>query len=452
MSYIYTDVRSDDVVIENYFFQPHSHGFETFVDLEANNINVSGVWTKLFAGVSRANEIIAGLANVDDTVLDPTLKAEFIAEAKFLRGYYYFELVKNYGDLPLFDGSAIDVTNPDDIGRKPVADVYAQIEADFLEASEILPMSPADDYRATKGAALALLSKAYLYQEKWQEAADAAQAVIDLNMYSLEPNYADNWELTNEFGVESIFEINYTDDPSFGSFTRQAGGSLTAQFYSPNFISPVQGWNYNLITPELRDAFLDEGDVVRREASILMEGDFIDSEILINADLSPVPAGFYAQTGGINDPESGDLRYGDDFNYSRKFFLTPEEVNDMSAGFQLSPLNHKVIRYAEVLLILAEATLNGASGDGQAAFDQVRERVGLPTKPLTMEALKLERRLELATEWNRFHDLVRWGDAEAELENFTVGRDELLPIPFNEIQLTGTDDSGRDILTQNPGY
>ncbi len=211
------------------------------------------------------------------------------------------------------------------------------------------------------------------------------------------------------------------------------------------------GWNYNLPTKELQDAFFNEGDEVRRKATILMEGDEIDSDILRDAGLSPIPAGYFSQEGGINNPNGG-TRYGLDLAYSRKFFLTPEEVSEFSAGFQLSPLNHKVMRYAEVLLILAEAVAMGASGNGQAAFDQVRTRVGLDSKLLTLDAIKLERRLELATEWNRFHDLVRWGDAAREIDNFRAGRDELLPIPFNEIQLTGQDASGNDILTQNPGY
>jgi len=451
MVYIYTDVRSDDVVIENYFFQPHSHCFETLVDMTPANINVDGIWFKLYSGVSRSNEIIRGLANVQEGVLATGVKEQFLAEAKFLRGYYYFEIVKNFGDVPLFGADPIDAANTEAIQRKPSTMVYEQIIQDFTEAAAGLPVQSEEPGRATKGAALGLLAKAYLYTEQWQQAADAAKSVIDLGVYTLEENYEDNFKLSNEFGMESLFEINYTDNALFGSFTKQAGGSLTAQFYSPVFTSPVLGWNYNLPTKELQDAFFNEGDEVRRKATILMEGDEIDSDILKSAGLSPVPNGFYSQEGGINDPNGG-TRYGLELAYSKKFFLTPEEVSEMSAGFQLSPLNHKVMRYSEVLLILAEATLMGASGDGQGAFDQVRQRVGLSSKPLTLAALKLERRLELATEWNRFHDLVRWGDAGKEIDGFVVGRDELLPIPFGEIQLTGKDISGQDILTQNPGY
>ena len=415
------------------------------------NINVDGIWFKLFSGVSRANEILRGLVNLPDGVLDTSLREQFSAEAKFLRGYYYFELVKNFGEVPLFNEESVDITNTSRINRKPVTMVYEQIIGDLADAATLLPVEGPEEWRATKGAALGLLAKAYLYTEQWQEAADAAQQVVDLNVYSLEENYADNFKLANEFGKESLFEINYTDDALFGSFTKQAGGSLTAQFYSPALTAPVLGWNYNLPTAELQEAFAKEGDEIRRKATILIEGDEIDSEILRDAGLSPIPPGYFSEEGGINDPDGG-TRYGLNLAYSRKYFLTPEEVNDKSAGFQLSPLNHKVMRYAEVLLILAEAVAMGATGNGQEAFDQVRRRVQLPTKPLTLEAIKQERRLELATEWNRFHDLVRWGDAAREIANFVVGRDELLPIPFNEIQLTGLDADGVPILTQNPGY
>ncbi len=224
MVYIYTDVRSDDVVIENYFFQPHSHCFETLVDMTPANINVDGIWFKLFSGVSRANEILRGLANVQDGVLASGLKEQFEAEAKFLRGYYYFELVKNFGDVPLFTDEPVDITNTDQIKRQATAVVYEQIIQDFTAAAAGLPTLPVAEGRATKGATLGLLAKAYLYTEQWQNAANTAQEIIDLGIYELEENYADNFKLSNEFGKESLFEINYNDNALFGSFTRQAGG------------------------------------------------------------------------------------------------------------------------------------------------------------------------------------------------------------------------------------
>jgi hypothetical protein len=233
---------------------------------------------------------------------------------------------------------------------------------------------------------------------------------------------------------------------------------LTLQFFGPPFPGH-SGWVYNLITPELLQAFNDAGDMERRDATIMQEGHEFDSPllaeqtILINSipkPANPIPLGWFENT--LNSALSDGQQFGDDFNYSLKYFLTPEEVDLHCPDFRFSSLNHKVLRYAEILLILAEAVVNGASGNGQGALDQVRERSGLDPVPLTMEALKLERRLELATEWNRFHDLVRWGDAASELDGFTVGRDELLPIPVDEIILVGTLPNGEFILEQNPGY
>ena len=449
MTYIYTDVRSDDVIIENKYFQPHSHGFEDFVSLNSSNINVQGIWAKLFTGVANANQIIQGLVVTDN--VDPAFKKLYLSEARFLRAFYYFELVKVFGSVPLFGDQLVDVSNPEAVKRRPIGDVYAQIESDLIEAAAGLPEVQAEKYRATKGAALGLLAKVYLFQEKWQLAADAAQDVIDLGIYELEENYGDNFKINNEFGKESIFEISYVNDISGGNWNPSSQTSLSLQFFSPNFDpASVRGWSYNLTTPELLAAFNAEGDVERRDATIMQEGHVFDSPALTAAGKNPIPDGWFDEW--INSPESGGLRYGDDFAYTLKYFLTPEELAASSPGLQESTLNHKVLRYADVLLILAEATANGATGNGQDAFDQVRERAGLSPKTLTLENLKKERRLELATEYNRFHDLVRWGDAEQFLDGFVVGRDEYLPVPINDILLTGLDSHGEYILSQNPGY
>lgn len=451
MTYMYTDVRSDDVILENKNFQPHGHVFEDFVSQNSSNINVQLIWSKFYTGIAKANFVIQGLVQVDDATLDPALKKLYLAEARFLRAFYYFEVVRNFGAAPLFGDEPADLGVAESVKRKPTSEMYAQIEADLLIATEHLQTTMPEAYQASKGAALGLLSKVYLYQEKWQDAADAAQAVIDLGIYSLEENYADNWDLLNEFGKESLFEISYTDDVSGGNWNPDAKTSLTLQFFSPNFApTPLLGWSYNLTTPELLTAFNSEGDTERRDATIMQEGHTFGSAILEGFDFDPIPADWFDEW--INGPESNGQRYGDDFHYSLKYFVTPEVMDEYMPGLQQSSLNHKVMRYAEVLLILAEAVVNGASGDGQGALDQVRLRAGLTTKSLSIDAVKLERRLELATEWNRFHDLVRWGDAAQELEGFTVGRDELLPIPLDDILLTGSDGSGKFLLEQNPGY
>ena len=443
MAYIYTDVRSDDVILENHYFQPANHPFET-LSLQATNVSVKGVWEKFFTGVRRSNDLLASFNSLTPDVTPQEQIDALKGEARFLRAYYYFELVKNFGDVPLFTEDSY--TDDIDMSRKPASEVYSLIIEDLTFAAQGLPVNQGESWRATKGAAYGLLAKVYLYNGQWQNAADAAEEVIALNVYGLESNYADNFSLSNEFGTESVFELNYEFDQAGGAFTRQNKGSLTAQFFSPWWWFPLEGWSYNLVEKELQDAFDAEGDAIRKDATIIEGGTFIESQAMIDAGNYPVPADFLGWW--ANNPDVGGQRYGDGFAYSRKYYLTHEEIADEASNqINKSPLNHKVLRYAEILLIHAEAVAMGANGDGQSSLDAVRARVGLPSKALSLEAVKLERRLELATEWNRFHDLVRWGDAASEIDGFTVGKDELLPIPFDEIQLVGG-----NILTQNPGY
>jgi len=450
LPFIYADGRSDDILIENYFFGGSKfHDFETLTDLTPSNTQVRAVWFKYFNGLAKTNDLISGLASVNDDVLSTELKEQFVAESRFLRAMYYFELVRNFGDVPLFDG-IIDATIEDNLRRKPTSEVYAFMEQDLIFAADILPVSQTDTKKATKGAAYAQLAKTYLYQSKWQDAANAAQEVIDLGVYQLEENFEDNFKLWNENGIESIFEIHYDESKAWVFDSRQTS-SLAAQLSTPSLAAPLGGWNYNLPTPELINAFMNEGDIIRREASIILGGDSLRSELLAAEGLDPLPVDYSEREAQINDPDGGTL-YGLGYGYSKKFFLTAEEVTETTGSIQHSPLNQKVLRYGEVLLILAEAVANGASGDGQGAFDQIRERAGLDSKPLSIENIKLERRLELVNESNRFYDLVRWGDADAEIEQFTAGRDELLPIPAIEIELTGQDEAGADLLSQNPGY
>ncbi|MGL1889091.1 MAG: RagB/SusD family nutrient uptake outer membrane protein [Reichenbachiella sp.] len=459
MPYMYTDARSDDHITENKFFQPHGHGFVIHPDndifLTSDNINVEGIWAKFFTGIASSNTVIQGVQEVSDDVLDADVKNLYISEARFLRAFYYFDAVRAFGPVPLFGDAPLDVSDLASLKRLPIEEVYVQIESDLDSAIKYLPTKGAlaIEFRASKGAALALKSKVLLYQEKWQASIDAADELIGLGDYELEVNYADNFSIDNEFGVESIFEIHYEYIAGAGTFTTSASSSLALQFFAPNLGAELGGWNYGLVFPELRDAFATEGDDVRRSASLIEVGTDLGSPRLEAAQQSPVTAG---PIDYVNSNGDGGPRYGTDFVFPRKHFMTPEDLQIHSEGrIQESALNHKVIRLSDVYLMLAEATLNGATSSvmsGQEAFDLVRSRVNLPSKPLTMDALKLERRLELSFEGSRFYDLLRWGEAASEIEGFLTGKDELLPIPYNDILITGKDSSGEWVLAQNPGY
>jgi hypothetical protein len=250
--------------------------------------------------------------------------------------------------------------------------------------------------------------------------------------YALEPNFADNWNLNNEYGKESIFEIGYasgytTDgDNNKGSWSYEFFGFLGVPNCFGNLV-PRQG---------LIDMY-NSADK-RKDATFIIPGTYLpDLGKYANFE-TDIYQYFWTVPAALQSKAS-----------ARKYYI-PVQVAQTLPTVVSSPLNEKIYRYADVLLMLAEASVNGGGGDGQGALDQIRAKAGLAAIPLTLQNVKDERRRELATEgWDRFSDLVRWGDAASTLafKNFKADRDELLPIPQAEIDLVGKAD-----LPQNPGY
>ena len=439
-TWMYQGLRSGDLSqdVSGGFFAQAAE-FEN-LDIAENNLFVKTVWFKLFSGVFRANSAIGNITKMPDDVFTGDTKARLIAEAKFLRGLYYFELVRNFGGVPLFT-EVLDVSNIK-VPRSPAENVYEQIETDLEEAAAALPPSyeAGNLGRATSLAANGLLAKVFLYQEKHTEAKTAAEAVIahEGEYVNLEENYGDNWSLDNEYGIESLFEVGYLDNEIGGTFSIQNDGSLSAQFTSMNVAGTLlTGWQYNLPRQDLYNAF-EPGDE-RLDATIIHEGSTFNSQIMTDEGLNPMPGNFLT----TNNPVTG--------LYSKKFFITPETAKELSS-LQRSPLNEKLLRYADVLLIHAEASLT-AGGDGLTSLNKVRERAGLsPLGGYDLNDIVQERRVELANEGQRFYDLVRWGIAASVLPGFDSNKDELLPIPFDEIITAGTDENGENVLSQNPGY
>ncbi|MEO6097314.1 MAG: RagB/SusD family nutrient uptake outer membrane protein, partial [Fibrobacteria bacterium] len=173
----------------------------------ANSISF-GRWSELYQGIYRANVVITKVPSIE---MDATLRSRLVGEAKFLRGFFYFQLVKTFGAVPLITRPL----NPSEYcqARAPIQDVWGQIEKDLKEASEALPEKSAypgsEMGRATKGAADALLAKAYIFQSKWADAMARSSVVIQSGQYNLESNYADNFKISHENGIESIFEIQH---------------------------------------------------------------------------------------------------------------------------------------------------------------------------------------------------------------------------------------------------
>ena len=390
------------------------------------NQQLRDIWGWMFAGVNRANYI---LEFRDKT--DFPNKNGLLAEATFLRAYYYFELVKWFGDVPLAVDQRLLFGDQNTVDRTPTPEVYAQIEQDLTFAAANLPAVQSQTGRVTKGAAQALLGKAYLYQGKFQEAASVLEEVINSGTYQLVMDYSTMFENSNENNMESVFEVQYTDVEGAGFGCLQCSeGNVAVGFNGiRNYSGPLfeSGFSFNVPVEEAYTAF-EDGDV-RRDVAILNIEAWADA----NPGVSYVEG--FEHTGFYNRkyiPRQGDLNTGD--------------------ANLTNPNNYRAIRYADVLLMAAEAFNRGEIDDTKALgyLNQVRNRAGLPNLSATgnvlTDAIYRERRVELVGEGHRFFDLVRTGRAASEIAGFQTGKHELFPIPLIEIELAG------NRWQQNPGY
>ncbi len=404
---------------------------------DATNDKVRDAWRMFYFTIYRANKVI----NKSDA--NTALRARLIAEAKAIRAYNYFELVSLWGNVPLVldDVAPAQYTST---GRAAKADVYAQITKDLQDAIAVLPnksaYATADRFRFSKGAAIALLGKSYLYQQKWAEAAAQFETVITSNQYSLEPSIGKAFSQAGEFGTESLFEVSYTNMRAYdwGNFPWGAApeSNIHIQLMGPrgDFYtkaptdSLAAGWGFNLPKQKLWNAFIAAGDVVRRKQIVMSVGEL------------------QAAGGNWTNPTA----YGYEGYFQRKYgsftSQTGGPIGELNYG-----TNWRQIRYADVLLMAAEANYRAANEPKALIYlNQVRQRSSLPvispTGAALFTALVTERQLELAFEGVRFTDLVRWGLAVQELGSlgFVANKHELLPIPDNDVK-TGH-------LVQNPGY
>ncbi len=385
-------------------------------------------WNRNFTGVYRVNTLLSKLGAVS---MSESLKARYAAECKFLRAYYYFDLVRLFRNVPLFTTPLAPSEYFNVTQAKPET-VYLQIEKDLNEAIAVLPdaVTTAENGRVTRMAALALLGKVILYQNnesRMQEAADLFEQVNSSPNYSLLPDFGMIYRPDNKFNSESIFEIVHTSKAMSGWETwPNFEGNVFTQMCGPRaYVGPtyVAGWGFNPITPEL---------------VALLKTDPRYKYTVVNIDSM--------KTAGLCNYEKGYENTG----YFVAKFAPLQEFKDTIGGDPVLNYPNDVmeIRLADTYLMEAEALIraNGNLAKAQDYLDRVRARVGLPSVPATMENIKKERRLELATEGHRWFDLVRWGDAPAALasKGFTAGKNEILPIPLAELSNTK--------LVQNPGY
>lgn len=389
------------------------------------NTQLRDIWNWMYGGVNRANFI---LEFQDKT--DFVGRAGVIAQARFLRAYYYFELVKWFGDVPLAIDKRIQFGDQFAIERAPKSEVYEWIEKDLIYASQNLPYIQNQAGRITKGAAQALLGKAYLYQDKFPEAAGVLEELIANGPYDLLTDYSTMFENDNENNIESVFEIQYTDKEGAGFECLQCSeGNVAVGFNGiRNYTGPVfeSGFSFNVPTQEVVDAF-EENDI-RLSTAILDIEDWAE------------------QTGATYGTGYEHTGY-----FNRKYISRKGDLNTGDANLT-NPNNYRAIRFADVLLMAAEALNRGEISDtrAQGYLNRVRNRAELDDVTLTgsnlTAAIYQERRVELVGEGHRFFDLVRTGRAAQEIDGFVAGKHELFPIPSIEIELAGNN------WNQNPGY
>ncbi|MNX35566.1 SusD family protein [compost metagenome] len=400
------------------------------------NSNLRDIWNWMFAGVQRANYI---LEFKDKTDFEG--KNQLIAETRFLRAYYQFELVKWFGGIPMKGDVRFKVGDEKTVARSSAQEVYASIEADLIFAVANLSPTPSQKGRVTKGAAQALLGKAYLYQNKYAQAATTLDAVITSGKYSLQTDYDAMFELDGENGTESVFEVQYTDVEGAGFTCLQCSEGNVAVGFSGirNYSGPLfsSGFSFNIPTKESADAF-EVGD--RRK----------DVAILDIAAWATANASFDGGKGVSFGKGNEDTGY-----FNRKYLPRKRSANAAGDLNLTNPNNYRAIRYADVLLMAAEAYNRGAIDDGKARnyLNQVRRRafgdnnhdVSVSGAALT-DFILAERRVELFGEGHRFFDLVRTGKAVGKIPGFTANKNELFPLPIEEIQFANGN------WQQNPGY
>lgn len=390
------------------------------------------MWQWMYEAVNRCNYI---LEFQDKT--DFENKTNVIAQTRFLRAYYNFILVKWWGDVPMLVDKRIRFGDQFDIPRTPKSEVYALIEQDLIFAANNLNYTGYETGRVTKGAAQALLGKVYLFQDKFTESANTLEDLINNGPHRLltTEEYPDMFERYNENNIESVFEIQYSDvdGGSYDCF-QCLEGNYAAYFNGPRgFVDSTNhfdaGYSFNVPVQEVVDAF-EDGDI-RLEYSILD----------INKWIEEHPGSSYLEDAG----------YEQTGYFNRKIMARKGDLNNPDAALT-NPDNYRAIRYADVLLMAAEALNRGGISDSRAQqyLNQVRNRAMLGNvvttgANLTNEIWK-ERRVELVGEGHRFFDLVRTGRAGAAIDGFQVGKHELFPIPVEEILLSGNQ------WENNPGY
>ncbi len=455
---MFGEIRSDNANAGGDPSDNDQPGWQEFDDFRNTNTNIvtQPLYRRNYIGIFRANTIL-NQSNVESPAVD-----RYKAEAKFLRAFYHFELFKHFGPIAVIE----TLLSPEDINleRNTLSEVFESITSDLVEAVDVLPstLSSSEIGRADKGAALALLGKAYLYwadflnddQAKFDLAAKYLQQVVDLDKYELEDDLQSLFNFNSKNTKESVFEIQHNSihTSDWGWFEGIDGNGIVQLCGVRGLCSEhptlEAGWGFMLVTPSLYNHFLDD-DTYRRDVAITSE-----AELAMEIDTSG------ASCDVVVDLTQGNIIDHTGYwqeKYSNFKSHLGTNVNGGDPNLTKSNNTHP-IRYADVLLMLAESLTRGTGSDGEAMahIDVVRERAAGPgdnegafktaqdimsQEGWTLEELiQYERRAEFACEGDRWYDLVRTGRATADLfpdgdlrsGNFNVQQHLWLPLSFEE--------------------
>lgn len=400
----------------------------------------SDYWTDNYTVIARANLVISkadGITPADDA--EAGRLARLVAEARFLRAFAYFNIATDFGQGPL----RLRLTDAVELPGVPAADLYAQVENDLLAAGRDLrkrsELPAGERSRVSLGAAQALLGKLYLYQRKWAQAALALKAVIDSGEYALVPAYGDNFTEAGENNRESLFEVQFASGlyDTGASWAPDAttgwGGNTETQLFTGN-LGPDSHGNYNAKPSRKLIGAFEPGDP-RRDAIVF--GPTTPYFLLPMRGSRPEPD---------YDPGHTFRRVFDRVGYCIHKWNNADltRVNNDESNGTNGGLNMRVIRLADVYLMYAETQLElGHLAEAADWINRVRRRadpsgrilpdVAASSAAAVRAALIHERQIELAFEWSRRRDIIRWGLGPSEFDGFKVGKHEVFPIPQHEL-------------------
>ena len=504
-NWVYGSVASDDAYKGTIAGDQPPISLIEQANIASDNIYFRGKWRGMYDGIARTNDVLQILPLVVD-VTDAE-RAEIIAEARFLRGHFHFELKKMYNNVPYIDETIYDPTNLESTKIPNTENIWPKIEADLQAAYDVLPLKQTQPGRPSKWAAAATLAKAYLFEKKFAEAKVLLEAIVASGQYKLMDNYHDNFRAVTNNNAESIFEVQYSvNDGASGGENGNIGSTLNYPYGGGGvttccgFFQPSQ----NLVNAFKTDAVtglplldtFNESDVTNDqgiEATVPFTP--YTGSVDPRLDWTVGRRGIMYLDWGVHPGKSyvRDQAYGGPYS-PKKHVMYRSDVgtNTFAGNPRLNANNYRMIRYSHVLLWLAEIAVEEEDLEAARGYvNQIRARaakpagfvknsdgtpaanyvigeylIPFPDKATAKKAVQFEQRLEFAMEGHRRFDLVRWEIAEQTLNayylvegtkrsylnnvRFVPGKHEYFPIPIQEI--LNSQVNGTQTLQQNPGY